>query len=143
MEIHQAHASSSSGARSSNDQIPSPGETSIAQRSTPDLVLWSDELGGVLEPAQEDRRAFSFARMQLTDTSFRNWCSHCVRARARRRSTSQTTLHRTRVPDHHGQPLLRARRTRQRAVHILGYVGHRSRHDGGNQRGGKRDLRHT
>ena len=57
MEIQKSHASASSGARCSTDQIPPPVETSMAQRSTPDLVLCSDELGGVLEPAQEDTKA--------------------------------------------------------------------------------------
>ena len=89
MEIHMSHASASSGARSSTDQIPPPGETSIAQRSTPDVVLWSDELGGVLEPAQEERKsrgksvpigpnATEKATHELTLTSFRNRYSHCV-----------------------------------------------------------------
>ena len=93
MEIHKSHASESSGARSSTDQIPQPDETSIAQRTTPDLVLWSDEPGGVLEPAQEERKArgksvpigpnaAEKATHELTHTSFRNWCSYCVRARA-------------------------------------------------------------
>ena len=57
MDVRKTHVSASSGARSSTDQIPQPVETSIAQRSTPDLVLWSDEPGGVLEPAQEERAA--------------------------------------------------------------------------------------
>ena len=67
LEIPKAHASSSSGARSSTDQILPPGvqfvasgpgrETSTALHSTPDLVLWSEELAGVLEPAQEERKA--------------------------------------------------------------------------------------
>ena len=93
MEIHKSHASASSGAGGSTDQIPQPVETSIAQRSTPDLVLWRDEPGGVLEPAQEERKARgrSFpigpnaaekAMHELTHTSFRNWCSYCVRGRA-------------------------------------------------------------
>ena len=51
METHQSHASATSGARGSTDQIPQPVETSIVQRSTLDLVLWSDDPGGVLEPA--------------------------------------------------------------------------------------------
>ena len=70
-----------------------PVETSIAQRSTPDLVLWSDELGGLLEPAREERKArgknvpigpnaAEKATHELIHTSFRNWCSCCVRARA-------------------------------------------------------------
>ena len=57
MEVRKSHASASSGARGSTDPIPRPVETSRAQRSTPDLVLWSDEPGGLLEPAQEERKA--------------------------------------------------------------------------------------
>ena len=34
-----------------------PVETSTAQRTAPDLVLRSDELGGLLEPAHEERKA--------------------------------------------------------------------------------------
>ena len=93
METHQSHASASWGARGSTDQIPQPVETSIAQRSTLDLVLWSDDPGGVLEPAQEERNtrgksvpvgpnAAEKATHELTLTSFQNWCSCCVRARA-------------------------------------------------------------
>ena len=37
--------------------VAHPVETSTAQRTAPDLVLWSDELGGSLEPAQEERKA--------------------------------------------------------------------------------------
>ena len=65
----------------------------MAQRTTPDLVLWSDEPGGLLEPAQEERKARAKsvrigpnmaqkATHELTHTSFRNWCSYCVRAGA-------------------------------------------------------------
>ena len=95
MKVHKTHGSASSGARGSTDPIPQPVETSIAHRSTPDLVLWSGELGGVLEPepAQEVRRAggksvpigpnaTEKATHELTHASFRNWCSNCVRARA-------------------------------------------------------------
>ena len=90
MEIQESHASGSSGARISTDQIPPPSETSIAQSSTPDLVLRSDEPGGVLEPAQEERKARGEsvpigpkqATHELRHTSFRNWCRYCVRARA-------------------------------------------------------------
>ena len=56
-------------------------------------MLWSDEPGGLLEPAQEERKArgksvpigpnpAEKATHELTHTSFRNWCSYCVRARA-------------------------------------------------------------
>ena len=62
-------------------------------RTAPDLVLWSDELGGFLESAQEERKASGKsvpigpnpaekATHELTHTSFRNWFSNCVRARA-------------------------------------------------------------
>ena len=44
-------------ARDSRDPVAHPVETSIAQRTAPDLVLWSDELGRLLEPAQEERKA--------------------------------------------------------------------------------------
>ena len=56
-------------------------------------MLRSDELGGFHEPAQEERKArgksvpigpnpAEKATNELTYTSFRNWCSYCVRARA-------------------------------------------------------------
>ena len=35
--------------------VAHPVETLKAQRTAPDLVLWSDELGGLLEPAQEGK----------------------------------------------------------------------------------------
>ena len=87
------HASASSGARGSTSQIPKPDKTSIAQRLTSDLVSWSDEPGGVVESAQEERNARGKSVLvgpnaaeqtthELTHTSFRNWCSYCVRARA-------------------------------------------------------------
>ena len=103
MEILKAHALSSSGAWSSTDQLPPPGvqfvpsgpgrEKSIAQHSTPDIVLWSEELVGLLESAHEERKArgksaptgpnvAEKATHDLTHTSFRSWCSFCVRARA-------------------------------------------------------------
>ena len=93
MEIHKSHASASSGARNSTDQIPQPAETPITQRSTLDLVLWSDEPGGVLEPAQEERTRQRQERCHRSECSgegharghpheFPKWCSYCVRARA-------------------------------------------------------------
>ena len=93
MEVRKTHSSANPDARGSTDPVPQPVETSIAQRSTPDLVLWSDEPGGLLEPAQEERKArgksvpigpnaAEKAAHELTHTSFRNWCSYCVRARA-------------------------------------------------------------
>ena len=82
-----------SEARGSRDPVAHPVETSIAQRTEPDLVLWSDEPGGLLETAQEERKArgksvpivpnqAEKATHELTHTSFRNLCSCCVRARA-------------------------------------------------------------
>ena len=93
MEVRKTHCPASSCALFSTDPIPQPVETSIAQHSPPDLVLCSDEPGGVLEPAQEERKAIGKsvpigpnaaekATHELIHTSFRNWCSYCVRARA-------------------------------------------------------------
>ena len=92
MEVRKTHSSANPDVRGSTGPIPQPVETSIAHRSTPDLVLWSDEPGGLLEPAQEERKArgknvpigpneAEKATHELTHTSFRNWCSYCVRAR--------------------------------------------------------------
>ena len=89
MEVHKSHASASWGARSSTDQIPQPDETSIAQRSTPELVLWSDEPGGVLEPAQGETGSQRQERSHRSEcsgegharaspSSFRIWCICCV-----------------------------------------------------------------
>ena len=47
-EVRKTHGSASPGDRDSTDPIPQPDETLIAQRSTPDLVWWSEEPGGVL-----------------------------------------------------------------------------------------------
>ena len=93
LEIQGTRGTEGSDARGSRDPVPAPRETSIAQRSAPDLVLWSDEPGGLLEPAQEERKArgksvpigpnpAEKATHELTHVSFRNWCSCCVRARA-------------------------------------------------------------
>ena len=93
LEIQGTRGTEGSDARSSRDPVPLPLETSIAQRSAPDLVLWSDEPGGLLEPAQEERKVrgdsvpigpnpAEKATHELTHVSFRNWCSYCVRARA-------------------------------------------------------------
>ena len=82
-----------SEARGSRDPVAHPVETSIAQRTALYLVLWSDEPGGLLDPAQEERKArgksvpigpnpAEKATHELTHTNFRNWCSYCVRARA-------------------------------------------------------------
>ena len=80
-----------SEARGSRDPVTHPVETSIAQRTALELVLWSDEPGGLLEPAREESQRKERpnwskfggeATHELTHTSFRNWCSYCVRARA-------------------------------------------------------------
>ena len=92
LEVPVTRGSESSDARGSRDLVAHPVETSIAQRTAPDLVLWSDEPGGLLEPAHEERKARGKsvpigpnpavkAMHELTHTSFRNWCSYCVRAR--------------------------------------------------------------
>ena len=57
LEIQGTRGTEGSDARRSRDPVPPPLETSIPQRSAPDLVLWSDEPGGLLEPAQEERKA--------------------------------------------------------------------------------------
>ena len=91
LEASLTRGSEGSDARGSRDPVAHPVETSIAQRTAPDLVLWSDELGGSLEPAQEEGKArgksvpigpnaAEKATHELTHTSFRNWCGHCVRA---------------------------------------------------------------
>ena len=92
-EIQRTRRTEDSDARGSRDPVPAPLETSIAQRSAPDLVFWSTEPGGLLEPAQEERKAkgksvpigpkpAEKATHELTHASFSNWCSYCVRARA-------------------------------------------------------------
>ena len=93
VEVPQTRGPEDYEARGSRDPVAHPVETSIAPRTTPDLVLWSDEPGGLLEPAQEERKArgkrvpigpnpAEKATHELTYTSFGNWCSYCVRARA-------------------------------------------------------------
>ena len=93
LEVHLTRGSEGSDARGSRDPVAHPIETSIAQRTAPDLVLWSDEPRGLLEPAQEQWKAkgknvpigpnpAEKVRYELTHTSFRNWCSYCVRAGA-------------------------------------------------------------
>ena len=57
VEILETHGSEGSDERGSRDPITQQVETSIAQRSAPDLVLWSDEPGALLEPVQEERKA--------------------------------------------------------------------------------------
>ena len=81
-----------SEARGFRDPVAHPVETSIAHRTALDLVLWSDEPGGLIEPAEERKVRGKSVRIgpnpaekaahELTHTSFRNWCSYCVRARA-------------------------------------------------------------
>ena len=57
LEVPLTRGSEGSDARGSRDPVAHPVETSIAQRTAPDLVLWSDEPGGFLEPAREERKA--------------------------------------------------------------------------------------
>ena len=54
LEVLLARGSEGSDARGSGDPVAHPVETSIAQRTASGLVLWSDELGGLLEPALEE-----------------------------------------------------------------------------------------
>ena len=56
LEVHRTHGSESSAAQGSRDPTRQPVEASIAQRTALDLVLWSDESGGLLEPAQEEQK---------------------------------------------------------------------------------------
>ena len=57
LEVPLTRGSEGSDARGSRDPVAHPVETSIAKQAAPDLVLWSDEPGGLLEPAQEERKA--------------------------------------------------------------------------------------
>ena len=57
LEVRLTRGSEGSDARGSRDPVAHPVETSIAQRAAPDLVLWNDEPGGLLEPAQEEKKA--------------------------------------------------------------------------------------
>ena len=87
LEVLPTRGSEGSDARGSRDPFAHPVETSIAQRTAPVLVLWSDEPGGLLEPAQEERKArgksvpigpnpAEKAKHELTHTSFRNSDPH-------------------------------------------------------------------
>ena len=55
-------------------------ETSTAQRGALDLVLWSDEARGKSVPIGPNPA--EKASPELAHTSFRHWCSYCVRAGA-------------------------------------------------------------
>ena len=57
LEIQGTRGTEGSDARGSRDPIPPPIETSIAQRSAPDLVLWSDEPGGLLETSSRRKES--------------------------------------------------------------------------------------
>ena len=83
LKVPLTSGSEGSDARGSRDPVAHPVETSIAQRTTPDLVLWSDEPFGLLEPAQEERKArgksvpigpnpAEQAKHELTHTIFRS-----------------------------------------------------------------------
>ena len=90
LEVHARFTGSD--ARGSRDHVAHPVDTSIAQRTAPDLVFWSDKPGGLLEPAQERKarrksvpigsNPAEKATHELTHTRFRNCCSYCVRAGA-------------------------------------------------------------
>ena len=91
LEVHPTSSSEGSDARGSGEPVAHPVKTSIAQRTAADWVLRSDEPGGLLEPAQEESQwkerpnwsnPAEKAAHELTHTSFRNWCSRCVQARA-------------------------------------------------------------
>ena len=89
LEVPLTRGSVGSDARGSRDPVAHPVETSKAQRTAPDLVSWSDEPGGLLETAQEERKAGGKSvpigpnpAEKATHTSFRNWCGDCVRAGA-------------------------------------------------------------
>ena len=108
VEVPPTRGSEGSEARGSRDPVTHPVETSIAQRIAPDLVLWSDEPGGLLEPGQEESKARGKNASSGGEESQRkerpNWskssgegharahghefpqlvlrCSYCVRARA-------------------------------------------------------------
>ena len=86
LKVLRTRGSEGSDARGSRDPVAHPVETSIAQRTALDLVFWSDVPGGLLEPAQEERKAkgksvpigpspAEKATHELTHTSFRNCCS--------------------------------------------------------------------
>ena len=80
LEIQGTRGTEGSDARGSRDPVPPPLETSTAQRSAPDLVLWSDELGGLLEPAQEERKARG--KSVPIGPNPAEKAAYCVRARA-------------------------------------------------------------
>ena len=144
LEVPLTRGSEGSDARGSRDPVAHPVETSIAQRTAPDWVLWSDEPGGLLEPAQEERKARGKSvpigpiRQRKLRTSFRNWCSYCVRAGAA-------------DDPHHRQPhkepefpiimadccFMQDAPGSELTVHDPGHVRCCSRHHGSNQRGGK------
>ena len=56
LEVLPTRGSEDYEARGSRGPVAHPVETSTAQRTAPDLVLWSDEPGGLLEPAQEESK---------------------------------------------------------------------------------------
>ena len=83
VEVPLTRGSEGSEARGSRD----PVETSIVQRTAPDLVLWIARTSSGREESQRKERPIGpnpaeKATHELTHTNFRNWCSYCVRARA-------------------------------------------------------------
>ena len=119
LEIQGTRGTEGSDPRGSRDPVPRPLETSIAQRSAPDLVLWSDEPGGLLEPAQEERKArgksvpigpnpAEKATHELTHGKFQKLVQLLRASQSCGRSSSQKTTQRARVPNHHGRLLFHA-----------------------------------
>ena len=137
LEVPQTRGSEGSDARRSRDPVAHPVETSIAQRTAPDLVLWSDEPGRFLEPAQEERKARGKAAHELTHTSFRNWCSNCVRARAADDPHHRQPHKEPEFPIIMADYCFTQDAPGSEPVHDPGHVRCCSRHDGSNQCGGK------
>ena len=71
LEVHLTRGSEGSDARGSRDPVAHPVETAFSQRTAPDLVLWSDEPGGLLEPAQEERPRESVTIVQIWQRKLR------------------------------------------------------------------------
>ena len=96
------------------------------KRTAPDLVLWSDELGGLLEPAQEERKECSNWSKSSGEGHARA-LTHVVRllraSQSRRRSSAQTTIPRVlstcRRCKEEASPLQKygSSRSKQRALH--------------------------
>ena len=113
MEVRKTHGSASSGATGSADPIPQPVETSIAQRSAPDLVLWNQ----LRKRGKPEARVFPPVRMwqRKPRTSSRTRVSATGAATACK--LELRTIHITdnhtmnQSSDHHGRLLFCAGRT--------------------------------